>query len=305
MPIELRRKMDINAIDTNLPRIQEGFQGQRSCILPPNKQKLSAAHPFCKKLYITDLGYYPQAAFHNRLRENGANQHILIYCTRGEGWYRINKQRFPVKPNQYFILPKSVPHEYGADIQNPWSIYWVHFSGEESDYFVKYLQGKQSKGPMSTSPSPARVLLFEEMLHHLELMNHTDNIVLANSSLYAFLASFKRVQFKAPDTEKNPVQEIIELMKNNLDRNFTLEELARHVHMSPSRLSALFREKTHYSPISLLTSLKIQKAGQLIKETNQNIKSIARSMGYADPYHFSRVFKNIMGVSPKTFRLKG
>lgn len=296
--------MDISAIRPGTPKIKEGFEGQRSFILPQSKRKLCASHAFCRKMYITDMGYYPHAEFHNRKRMHGSNQHIIIYCVKGEGWFSINNQRYIVKANQYFILPKGVMHEYGADIKNPWSIYWDHFTGETADYFVKYLQPKANAAPAFTAPSPARIMIFEEILHHLELMNNTDNIIYANSSFYAFLASFKRIQFKAVNKNENPIQEVIDLMKNNLDKNFTLEELAQHVHISPSHLSTLFREKTKYSPISLFTSLKIQRAGRLLVDSKQNIKSIAHSLGYTDQYHFSRVFKNIMGMSPKHFKEK-
>lgn len=294
--------MKLTAIHSAPPKISEGFEGQRSCILPQAKRKLCSGHAFCKNLYITDMGYYPQAAFHNRARKQGSKQHILIYCIKGEGWFTINRHRYKVKSNQFFILPRDVMHEYGADLNNPWSIYWVHFTGELADYFVKYLHPKGAKGPVITQVSPARNLLFEEMLDHLELMNNTDSLVYANSSFYAFLASFKPLQFKTSNRKENPIQQLIDLMKNNLDKNFSLQELAQQVHVSPSYLSALFREKTRYSPISLFTSLKIQQAGRLLVESNMNIKTIAQRLGYNDPYHFSRVFKNIMGVSPKHFK---
>jgi AraC-like DNA-binding protein len=48
----------------------------------------------------------------------------------------------------------------------------------------------------------------------------------------------------------------------------------------------------------------MQKASQLLKETRLTVKEIAREMGYADPYIFSRAFKLVMGVSPKKFRDK-
>ena len=91
-------------------------------------------------------------------------------------------------------------------------------------------------------------------------------------------------------------------MKSNLDKSFSLEELAHHIHVSPSRLSALFREKTKYSPIYLFTSFKIQRACQLLRDSGKSVKAIANQLGYEDQYHFSRVFKNIMGISPKFFQ---
>ena len=286
-----------------LPKIKEGFKGQIACILPQFKRKYCATHPFCKKLYITDIGYYPNAAFHNRERKQGCQQYILIYCVKGEGWYSLKNKKFTVKANQYFILPKGVAHEYGAELKDPWSIYWVHFTGENAEYYFNYLQSKSLNGaPILVSPSALRIMLFEDILSHLELLNNNSNLIYADSSLYAFLASFQRLHLKINNKEGNPIEEVIAYMKANLDKNLILEDLASHIHMSPSHLSALFKHKTKYSPIKLFTSLKIQKASQLLLDERYNIKTIANSLGYDDPYHFSRVFKNTMGISPKYFK---
>jgi quercetin dioxygenase-like cupin family protein len=56
---------------------------------------------------------------------------VLIYCVKGQGWYSVKNKKFTVKQNQYFILPKGISHEYGAELKNPWSIYWVHFTTEK------------------------------------------------------------------------------------------------------------------------------------------------------------------------------
>lgn len=284
-----------------LTKIKEGFEGQIACILPQSKRKFSSIHPFCRKLYITDIGYYPHAAFHNRERKHGCQQFVLIYCVKGQGWYAVKNKKFIVKQNQYFILPKNVAHEYGAELKNPWSIYWVHFTGENAVYLADYLQPKNNE-PVLVAPSALRLMLFEDILSHLELLNNNSNLIYANSSLYAFLVSFQRLHLKTSNKEENPIEEVIAYMKANLDKNLTLEDLAIHVHMSPSHLSALFRQKTKYSPINLFTSLKIQKASQLLLDEQYNIKTIAASLGYDDPYHFSRVFRNIMGISPKYFK---
>jgi len=286
---------------SELTKIKEGFEGQVACILPQSKRKFCSVHSFCKKLYITDIGYYPHAAFHNRERKHGCHQFVLIYCVKGQGWYSVKGKKFTVKPNQYFILPKSVAHEYGAELKNPWSIYWVHFTGENAAYLADYLQPKKHE-PVLVAPSALRLMLFEDILSHLELLNNNSNLIYANSSLYAFLISFQRLQLKTSNKEDNPIEDVIAYMKANLDKNLTLEDLAGHVHMSPSHLSAIFRQKTKYSPINLFTSLKIQKASQLLLDEHYNIKTIAASLGYDDPYHFSRVFRNTMGISPKYFK---
>lgn len=285
-------------------KLADGFKGQVSCILPEARRRFCATHPLSRQLYITDIGFYPHAKQHSRERPLGCAQYVLIYCIKGSGWYKLKGQLFAVEANQYFILPAGQAHEYGANEETPWSIYWVHFTGEEADTIFRFLNTRKQNGPWAVTPSPMRQMIFDDMLHHLEFMNHVENIIYANCNLYAFLTSFKQIQLKAHDTKNNPIQAAIDYMKNNLDKNLTLEELAQSVNISPSHLSALFRQTTKYSPISLFTSLKIQKAGQLLQESENNIKTISHMLGYDDQYHFSRVFKKIMGVSPRQFRSK-
>ena len=58
------------------------------------------------------------------------------------------------------------------------------------------------------------------------------------------------------------------------------------------------------TPLQLYTSMKIQRACQLLQNRTQTIKSIAYTLGFFDQYHFSKVFKGIMGMPPKDFRSK-
>ena len=72
---------------------KEGFQGQKAIVIPrPVLHSKCARHDVVGQLYITDLGYYPNAKFHYRERPHGADQHILIYCHEGSGIATIDNQ---------------------------------------------------------------------------------------------------------------------------------------------------------------------------------------------------------------------
>jgi AraC-like DNA-binding protein len=91
-------------------------------------------------------------------------------------------------------------------------------------------------------------------------------------------------------------------MKEHTSDQFTLEGIARKFNYSPSRFSNLFKTKTGYSPIDYFIHLKMQKACQLLDLTDTKINNLALKLGYDDPYHFSKAFKNKMGVSPHKYR---
>lgn len=284
---------------------KEGFAGQRSCVLPGELTKQIARHPLCENLYITDIGYYPHAALHDRERRKGSPQHILIYCVKGAGWYHLNDQKHTVNPNQAFILPAHVAHRYGTDDANPWTIYWMHFTGSRAGHFLDFLRPQSDGSPITVSPQPERFQLFDDILSHVEMSFNMDNIVYANSSLARFLATFNNAVYNPNPVNPagdDPISRSITFMKENLSRSLSLDELARIAGMSASHYSAVFREKVQSAPINFFTFLKIQEACRLLENTQLRIKEVAYQIGYADPYHFSRVFANVMGVSPRDFR---
>jgi hypothetical protein len=88
---------------------REGFKGQRAIVLP---QKILTsqcdAHPVVKRLYVTDIGYYPNALYHHRQRSQGINQHILIYCVKGSGWAKIGDKAYTVSPGDFLLLPANI-----------------------------------------------------------------------------------------------------------------------------------------------------------------------------------------------------
>ena len=110
-------------------KIKNGFQGERSLVMPEMILDLAEADPVLRTLHITDIGYYPHATYHYRERTESINQCVLIYCVKGSGHYSINGKQYEVKANQYFIMPAHTPHAYASNNDDPWTIYWIHFRG--------------------------------------------------------------------------------------------------------------------------------------------------------------------------------
>ena len=91
-------------------------------------------------------------------------------------------------------------------------------------------------------------------------------------------------------------------MKNSLEKRITLKDIANSVGYSSSRLGALFVEKTSYSPIDYYNQLKIQRACSYLQFSDLKLKEIAFRLGFYDPFHFSKAFKQEMEIMPKEYR---
>ena len=284
---------------------REGFEGQKSIILPDFVIDEIKKTQWGRQLHITDIGFYPSAKFHFRKRKNGSKQNILIYCVDGKGWISVEGKRFEVSKNQYFLIPKGISHQYGSDDNDPWTIYWIHFAGKLSSLFYDISGKANSIAPSKVSRMEDRIMLFEEMFTNLDMGYSFDNLEYANVCLLHFLASFKYVsQFRQirKMKEDDKIEKTIIFMKENMGHKVTLKELASHAGLSQSHFSMLFRKKTGRSPMDYLIYLKIHKACQLLDSSDMKIKEIALKTGYDDPYYFSRIFTKLMGKSPMKYK---
>ena len=90
-------------------------------------------------------------------------------------------------------------------------------------------------------------------------------------------------------------------MRNNYFRIKTVDELANELHIDPAYLSRVFRRFHNHSPYRFLVRLKMRHAASLLLSSSRLVKDIAFELGFENPFHFSRTFKSVYGVSPENF----
>ncbi len=86
------------------------------------------------------------------------------------------------------------------------------------------------------------------------------------------------------------------------DPDLSVEMICRQLHMSPAYFSTMFRKETGKTYVAYLTEVRLNKAVELLNETNEKTYVIARKVGYQEQNYFSYVFKKKYGVSPTKFR---
>ncbi len=282
----------------------DSFFGDRSIVVSSKTLEGIKKNPLTKDLYMTDIGFYPAARRHFRKRTNGIDEHILIYCIDGNGIIQINEQSYLIEPNCYFVIPAHTPHKYWASEVDPWSIYWIHFGGSKSQYFEQFFNHIIKIKLMTSARIDDRINLFNEILTTLELGLTQENIEFANLSFSFLLATFFYNETYIGTKgyiNKSPVDKAIFLMQNSLKGNLTVHDIASHVNLSESHLSKVFKNKTGSSPFDFYIGLKMQEAIRLLTNQSMKIKEVAYTLGYEDPFYFSRLFKKHIGTSPMNF----
>jgi two-component system response regulator YesN len=111
--------------------------------------------------------------------------------------------------------------------------------------------------------------------------------------------------------DKNPVDStnLIENAKKVIESNYagdiSLEQVARHVHLSPAYLSELFKKQTGMSFIDYKTIVRIENAKKLLIIPSMTISEVSLKVGYTDPKYFSKLFKKITGKTIYEYKKDG
>ncbi|XID93504.1 helix-turn-helix domain-containing protein [Paenibacillaceae bacterium WGS1546] len=102
--------------------------------------------------------------------------------------------------------------------------------------------------------------------------------------------------------QKQVAQQVIHQIHDRYDEDLTLQHVADELDISVSQLSRLFKEETGRTFSESLIQYRMQKAAELLENTDMSIKDIADKMRYTNVQNFSRIFKQVVGLPPGEYR---
>ena len=261
---------------------REGFAGQRIVVLPGSVVARAQQHPLMSGVIPTDVGHFPQAAGHLRERPTGVDQAIFIYCTKGSGWCELSGRSHPVRAGELLVIPPDTGHVYGADEEQPWSIYWFHVKGGLVPAFLRELDIAVESPVVPIGDDPQLLALFEELLGVLMHGYTTSQLLQASHILAHLMAVMIRDHRNSPQEQPGTQQKIaqtIAYMGQHLNQALQLDALAAVANLSRSRYVDLFRKQTGYAPIDYFIRMRMHRACQLLDTTELSIKAVATELG--------------------------
>lgn len=98
--------------------------------------------------------------------------------------------------------------------------------------------------------------------------------------------------------KKALVENITSYLSKNYVNDISLETLSKNMYLSSVYISKIFKDIMGDSPINYLIRIRLSKAKELLEESNLPIKTVAKMVGYSDPYYFSKLYKKYYGISP-------
>lgn len=105
-------------------------------------------------------------------------------------------------------------------------------------------------------------------------------------------------------SQQERLAKILELLKKDPARDYTLDSLASAAGMSRTVFHRLFTQTYGSSPLALLRQLRLKRAEELLTLTDMPIKTISGRLGYRSRSHFWKLFRDTHGVDPEQYRLQ-
>ena len=125
---------------------------------------------------------------------------------------------------------------------------------------------------------------------------------------YIFKIEFELLTLSEVNRQCTYVQEVVNKAVNFINQHYpedtlTLSRVSEEVHLSPFYFSHIFKKELHTTFVEYLTKVRLKEAVRMLKEDRKKtVKEISYTVGYEDPYYFSKVFSKHYKVSPKRFR---
>ena len=241
----------------------------------------------------------------------------IMYINSGEIEEYVNDKHFIAKKGDLVFMNFNSTHSFKTN--NQATFYNVCFYPETLEKMInpenafsllslsafnELSKGKE-EGVVSFSPAEQKQIqyILEKMVE--EQAKRLPRFEVVNESYMNILITMILQKISLPEeTETDAWNELADYISDNLDGDLSLEMLAKKCFYNPSYFSRLFKSKFNVSLVEYVSNKRIEKAMQLLSETELSIFAISTACGFSNKSVFYRTFSKVTGKTPNEYRSK-
>ncbi len=256
---------------------------------------------------VDAIGYqhYHSTEFRHERPEGSGDWLLLLIHTPAA--FRIDGVKYAVRPNSFILYTPDFPQNYAAD-GTGYIDDWLHFEPDEAEKQLMAelhipLNRPVFLGDVSSLSAMLRNMCYEYYSIHLNRQKTVD--------LYFSMMLYKCNELMLTEYSDHVFSESVhgahllwirESIFRWPEQDWSLEVLAKELHLSRSRFQHLYAETFGSTLKQDVINSRMQCACNLLRGTELPMEEIAYRCGYANVSHFSTLFKKMMGVTPKNYR---
>jgi AraC-like DNA-binding protein len=238
--------------------------------------------------------------------------HAVEFVAQGRGSLAIFGREYPLRAGSLFSYGPGVAHRIRSDPAAPLEKYFVDFSGRGAAGLARELQ---AAGVVRVARREIAQAWFEQLLETgAQTAGRAGRGAAARGgdgrrvlALLVELIVRHALLGPSPPVGTTPVsragyERCVMLLREHFPTLASADALARMAHMDAAYMTRLFQRHGGESPYRMLVRLKMNRAAERLVSGARSLKEIGAEVGFADPYHFSRVFKRIHGLPPRRFQ---
>jgi len=225
------------------------------------------------------------------------------FVARGRGEVRLKGRSYPLRPGRLFSYGPGIPHHITGDAADPLVKYFVDFAGTRAAALLRSC-GLSPGRVSEVFPPNALQPLFDELIRGgLQVRRESAEFCAKLLECLALRIAGARAPLEGVESLAfTTYEQCRQHMERHSPRLRTLEQIASECHINNAYLCRLFRRYDNRSPYQYLLRLKMNLAAERLQQPGALVKQVAEESGFADPFHFSRVFTSVFGLSPTAFR---
>jgi AraC-like DNA-binding protein len=219
--------------------------------------------------------------------------HVVIFTLGGRARWRTLHGSGTFEPGTLWLGPAGETYEYRA--APAWRVGWFHLRRDA---------GNMKPGSRESQTVPQIEAGFQGLLSESRRSGApAERLVRQYAEILALL--LKR-ELALTQSNAGPWRELLDALwkkvGDNLQHPWSVQELAAELHVSIVHFHRLVARHQRSSPMAMITKLRIQRASEILLQTNYKLQHVAQMVGYETPFSLSRAFKQHTGKSPRAFR---
>ena len=234
------------------------------------------------------------------------NEYQLLYQPEGEGvFHSTHVKEARIKAGDMFLLFPGEWPSYHPLPTTGWKSHWIGFRGKNIDDRMKAGFLSPTKPVYHLGYSGEIIKLYEEAYQTaLEEAAYAQQTMagIVNHIIGMMYSLERNMVLGRNQDHVDMVNKARQLIREGLESNLTIQQLAERMGISYSNFRKLFKEYAGISPALYQQDLRLQRAKELLTTTDLNIKEIAYRLNFESPDYFSAKFKIKTGTTPSDFR---
>lgn len=225
--------------------------------------------------------------------------HLVIFTVRGSGRFETPTLSGLLDPGDLWIVPAQTRQRYWA--VGDWKILFFHIDARHPRGVIPYREPLVTPATSMTQLESAMTWLCNEAMLDYD---RSREVAKAYAEITCICLDRELDLAASPGKThaRMRLDALWETVNGSLSHPWPVEAMAKRMHLSPAQFRRVVGQVYRASPSEILQSMRIERAKQLLRRTDDSLEQIAERVGYESPFSLSRAFKRAVGRSPREFK---